>query len=296
MKAQSGNTIGGGFDFRTQQPAFRSKKSYSGMAGVGFDFNGAGRRVMTSLNYGDKRWGLNLNGIYRASDSYKAGGNQLISYSQFSKWNGGLGVKYKLNPHNSLLLNYIRDEGYNIGYPALTMDVAYAKANIISLTHQLHLDEGIFNRIENKIYFNTIRHAMDDTKRPAQDVFMLLDMPGPSNTKGLLSTATGIWKDHRMKAKLNMYENDLHAEMTMYPDNAAPMYMLTLPDGKRDYAELSFQDEWKMTENIAMQSGISVGLSHSSVSTDEGKQTIAGTLWEETAVRPFIQFFCNTGI
>jgi len=76
-----------------------------------------------------------------------------------------------------------------------------------------------------------------------------------------------------MKAKLNMYENDLHAEMTMYPDNAAPMYMLTLPDGKRDYAELSFQDEWKMTENIAMQSGISVGLSHSSVSTDEGKQT-----------------------
>jgi len=277
-EAASGNTIGGGFDFKTLQPVFRNKKTFSGMAGIGFDMNGSGRKVLTSLNYGDKKWGINLNGIYRASDSYKAGGGQRIAYSQFSKWNGGMGVKYKLNPHHSLLLNYIRDEGYNIGYPALTMDVLYAKANIVSLTHQLHLGDGIFNRIENRIYFNTIRHAMDDTKRPAQDVFMHMDMPGTSDTKGMLSTATGTWRKHRFTTRLNLYENKLHAEMTMYPDNAAPMFMLTLPDGKRGYAELSIRDEWNVSSGITIQSAISGGLSHSSIATEEGKQTIAGTL------------------
>lgn len=273
-----GNTIGGGFDFKIQQPALGDKQSFSGVVGAGFDLNGNGRKILTSLNYGDKRWGINLNGIYRASDSYKAGGGVPIAYSQFSKWNGGLGGKYKPNAHNLLLLSYIRDEGYNIGYPALSMDVAYAKANIVSLTHQLHLGEGLFTSIENKIYFNTIKHAMDDTKRRRQDVFMHMDMPGTSDTKGLLSTAAGGWGKHRVTGRLNLYENKIHAEMTMYPDHASAMYMLTLPYGKRDYAELSFQDEWKITQKITIQSGISGSVSGSCVATDEGREAIAGTL------------------
>lgn len=274
----SGNNIGGGLDFRIRQPVFSSKQSFSGMAATGYDLNGDGRRLLTSVNVSQKKIALQANAIYRASNSYVAGNGARISFSQYNKWNGALGVKYKLNSHNSLLLNYIRDEGYHIGYPALTMDVAYANADILSLTHQWHIAEGVFNKLETRIYTNAIHHAMDDTRRPAEIVHMHMDMPGSSYTSGLLSVASADWGKHRLKTKLNLYQNKLHAEMTMYPPHGSPMYMLTLPDGKRKYYELSIQDDWAITKRFVLQSGWSVSTSESLLFTEEGKSTIEGTL------------------
>lgn len=274
----SGNAIGGGLDFKISQPSFSTERRSSGMASVGYDFNGNGTKLMSVFNYSTSKLGINLNGIYRAAENYQAGGGKTIRFSQYEKWNGGIGIRYKMNPHHTLSLNYIRDEGYNIGYPALTMDVLFAKANIMSLTHQFHIGEGFIQRLENKVYYNSIDHAMDDTKRPPEEVHMHMDMPGTSHTKGLLSTATGSRGKHRFKFKGHAYQNKLHAEMTMYPDQGAPMYMLTLPDGGRDYYELSAQDEWQMSPKLDIQSSLSAGVVQSFLFTTEGKEAIGGTL------------------
>jgi len=275
-ESTGGNNIGGGFDFKTIQPVFGDKKIIAGMAAAGYETNGNAHKILTSVNYSNKRIGINVNGIYRASGNYFAGGRKVIDFSQYAKWNGGIGIKYKLNPHQWVLLNYIRDEGYNIGYPALTMDVLYAKANIVSLTHQIHFVSGIINKIENKIYFNDIDHAMDDTKRPAGQVFMHMDMPGTSRTFGFISTTTGEKGKHVFKARANVYQNKLHAEMTMYPDRGAPMFMLTLPDAMRSYAEAGLYDEWKMSKRLVLQSGVSGSLGASSIYSDAGRHTVSG--------------------
>ncbi len=271
----SGNSIGGGFDFKINQPSFSTKKVLTGMVASGYESNGHARQISTILNYGTPRLGININGIYRASGNYKAGKGEVIPYSQYSKWNGGIGLKYKINPHQSLWINYIRDEGYNIGYPSLTMDVLYAKASIFSLTHQWHVSSDIVNRLESKIYFNTINHAMDDTKRPIEEVFMHMDMPGTSQTAGFRSAADATVKNHRIRAEVHFYENKLHAEMTMYPEQGAPMFMLTLPDGKRQFAELNLNDEWRLNNRWLLQSGLSISIAGSGIYTNRGKETLS---------------------
>lgn len=269
-----GNSIGGGFDFKLNQPAFSEKKRFSGLVSSGYGTNGNAGKILTTLNYSSGRVGINVNGIFRRSGNYQAGNGQKINFSQYSKWNTGLGFKYKINEHQSLWFNYILDEGYNIGYPALTMDVLYARANILSLTHQIHTGYSLFNRIESKIYFNRIDHAMDDTKRPAEEVYMHMDMPGTSQTAGFSSIASGRIKSHQIRTGLQVYENRLHAEMTMFPDHGLPMFMLTLPDGRRRYGELSMSSEWEASNRLTFQAGFTAGIASSSLFTGDGKQAL----------------------
>ncbi len=274
----SGNNIGGGFDFRINQPSFKSSKSFSGMIGSLYETNGNAFQTLARLAYSEKRLGITVNGIFKNSQNYKAGKNETIKYSQYSKWNGGIGMKYKVNSHNNITLNYIHDDGNDIGYPALGMDVLYARADIVSLTHQLHFGKGILKKIENKIYYNHIAHAMDDTKRAADEVTIHMDMPGNSETAGFISTGSMETGKHRLKLKLSGYQNRLHAEMTMYPKDAAPMFMLTMPDAQRRYAEFNLNDQYSVSEKWMLMTGISVGISNSSIYSEEGKQTLEGSL------------------
>ncbi len=273
----SGNNIGGGFDFRIHQPTFNSKRSFSGMAGTSYETNGNAIQALARLDYSEKRIGISVNGIYKESQNYKAGKNETIDYSQYSKWNSGIGVKFKVNQHNNITLNYIHDEGSNIGYPALAMDVLYARADILSLTHHLHIRQGILKKIENKIYYNHIAHAMDDTKRPVADIPMQMDMPGNSETAGFISTVGMERGKHLLKIKLNGYQNRLHAEMTMYPKDAAPMFMLTIPDAQRRYVELNVNDQLTLSGKWQLIVGFTSAISHSSIYSEKGKQTLEGS-------------------
>lgn len=277
----SGNTIGGGLDFKINQPVFSKEKKEWGSASAGYDFNGSGKKILAAYNYSTHKLGVNVNAIYRSSGNYSAGGGETIRFSQFEKWNAGLGVRYKINSHQNLLFNYIIDEGYNIGYPALTMDVLFAKAHIVSLGHNWHIGNGAIQKLESKFYYNAINHAMDDTKRPADEVHMHMDMPGTSSTKGFLSTASGNMKNHSFKLKANFYQNKLHAEMTMYPETGAPMFMLTMPDGARNYYEMSIHDSWQISERFELQTGVSAGFVASSIFSEDGKQAVAGTVGDQ---------------
>lgn len=294
--SMAGNTIGGGLDFKVKQPSFSKTKTFSGMASAGYESNGNAAKTSASVNFGTARLGININGTFRSSGNYRAGGREEIKFSQYTKWNGGLGVKYKINQHQSVWLNYIKDEGYNIGYPALTMDVLFAKADIVSLTHQIHLSNSVFNRIESKAYFNYINHAMDDTKRPADQVFMHMDMPGTSRTAGFNLTATGAIKNHQIKTGINLYENRLQAEMTMYPSGAAPMFMLTLPDAKRQYAEINVHDEWQIHNKLVIQTSASGSVAESSIFTEEGKQTISAFYSGKSRRTDFLPTFSVTPV
>ena len=87
------------------------------------------------------------------------------------------------------------------------------------------------NKLETKVYFNTITHTMDDTKRPNVPIHM--DMPGWSDTYGMyLNSKWKVEKKSSFLATLNSFYNRSLAEMTMYPNdpNENIMFMLTWPD------------------------------------------------------------------
>ena len=110
------------------------------------------------------------------------------------------------------------------------MDVSLAEALITSVTHNFANDSTFIKTLETKLYFNTITHIMDDSKRP--DVPIRMDMPGWSDTYGFYSKATTTHKRHHLLFNINGYYNRSLAEMTMYPTNSNEplMFMLTWPD------------------------------------------------------------------
>lgn len=265
-----GSSIGGGFNFKIKQPELNAKNKWSGLIGGGFNTNGDGLQTLAGVNFSASKFAVNMNGIFRQSGNYTAGGGEKILFSQYKKWNGSTGIKIQVAKNHQLNFNYIQDEGFDIGYPSLLMDVQYAKAKIASISH-IYSGSGHLRNLETKFFFNSIDHAMDDTKRPKESVAIHMDMPGTSFTFGFFSNAEINYGKHKLKVKLNGYQNQLHAEMTMYPESGAPMYMLTLPDAQRQVAGLDISDQLT-NGHISFLFGGRMDYNKSSLFSAEGKR------------------------
>lgn len=271
-----GTSIGGGINFKLKSPAFTLEKKVSGSAGLGFESNGQAFQSLAGIEYSTANFAVQANGIFRRSANYKAGDGEEISFSQYRKWNGNISALFKTGEHSYLKTDYIQDEGFDIGYPALTMDVAFAKAKIAALSH-VYFDPGKNMYWETKGYYNNINHAMDDTKRPKETVPMHMDMPGNSRTIGAYSTLSYQPSSrHHIKARLDGFHNQLSAEMTMYPDDGAAMFMYTLPDLARTDIGLNLSDDISLNDQFNLRIGGRFDYAHDYIFSEVGKEQLSG--------------------
>ncbi|UNY98197.1 TonB-dependent receptor plug domain-containing protein [Zhouia spongiae] len=245
--AEYGNTIGGGINLALDKEGFKNQ-GWTGSLDSGYESNNSLYVLGAETSYSGNHFYLNSDLVYRKADNYKAGGNEEVLFSQYEKYNLSLNSGYKLNDRQDLSATFIYDEARDIGYPALPMDVSLARAFIGSVAFNQDTLFSLFSDWETKAYFNTIKHVMDDTKRP--DVPIHMDMPGWSDTYGFY-TSLKLNKDrHDFKFKIDGYYNKSFAEMTMYPNNPNEdlMYMLTWPDVRTFnsgiYAEDKMNLEW----------------------------------------------------
>lgn len=241
-----GSSIAGSINMETAGATISSSKKWSGEIGAGYNAVSNGMDGLLSLNKSGEKWAVNVNGVYRKNDSYKAGGGEVVPFSYYEKWNGAFSGKYMASDRDLFSLDVIIDEGYNIGYPALPMDVGFAKARIFGLTYQRYPQNEIIDKLTFKAYANTVHHAMDDTKRP--NVFMHMDMPGWTKTFGGFADAEMSVAKHKITARLDGYFNNSLAEMTMYPPEEAAMFMLTWPDVDKLNFGAFIQDQVQLSE------------------------------------------------
>lgn len=242
-----GSGIGGSVNMETNGALINPAKKFSGEAGVGFQSASMGANGLFMLNYSSKRWALMTNGVYRKFQNYRAGGGETINYTQFEKWNGSVSGKYMPTDNDVLRFDVIVDEGYNIGYAALPMDVLYAKARIFGLTYQHLPCHGVVEKYEVKVYGNSVSHSMDDTKRPNVPIHM--DMPGSTKTFGGYFNTQLKKNKHKTTLRLDGFHSNARAEMTMYPVNEAEMFMLTWPDVNKLDVGVFVQDVIEITDN-----------------------------------------------
>jgi iron complex outermembrane receptor protein len=236
-----GSSLGGSVNMETNGATINPKKPISGEVGAGFQSAALGFNGLFSINYSRKRWAVMANAVYRKFQNYRSGGGDVVNYSQFEKWNGAISVKYMPTDNDILRADAIFDEAYNVGYPALPMDVLWAKARIFGLTYQHYPASGPLNRLEAKAYGNMVTHTMDDTHR--SNVIMHMDMPGSTKTFGGHLDARFSPGKHNITARLDGYHSNARAEMTMYPENDSPMFMLTWPDVDKLSLGLFVQDD-----------------------------------------------------
>lgn len=239
--AMFGNTIGGGINLKLDKSDFKPT-GWTGSLESAFETNNKMRVFGGELNYSNEKFYVNTDAIYRKADNYFAGGNQEVLFSQFEKYNLSLNTGVKLAQDKSVAATLIFDEAHDVGYPALTMDVSLARAVIGSVSYKQDSLFGNLSNWESKVYYNTIKHVMDDTKRPIVPIHM--DMPGWSETAGFYSQANLNLEKNHLLFKLDGFYNKSYAEMTMYPQNGNEplMFMLTWPDVRTQNVGLYVED------------------------------------------------------
>src|SRR5690606_8761156 len=178
------------------------------------------------------------------------------------KFNTSLGLAYKTGPLSSVRVDAIYDKAEDVGFPALPMDLWLSRALITSAAYKQLFEERIVRVWDTKLYFNTMEHYMDDTKRPENLVHM--DMPGWSTTYGLVSRANLKRHAYSAEIQLNAYDNLSIAEMTMYPQDRSnkTMFAYSWPWVTTRFAGLSINNSWDFSEISRLNFGGSLGLNY----------------------------------
>jgi iron complex outermembrane receptor protein len=219
-----GSSIGGHLNMQLKEASFQCHyKPIVTLFGQYATVNNAITSGAT-VNLNNKVIALRINTTIRSAHDYKAGGGVMVEHSGFRKINMHMNGVILLPAHQKLLVDYIVDQGRDIGYPALIMDVSKADMQLIALTYR---KEWLYAQLETRFYYNTVAHMMDDTQRP--ETVMHMDMPGWSYTAGAYSQLFYQKSRHRLQVRMDGHRAETRADMTMYPVNEKPMYMQTLP-------------------------------------------------------------------
>lgn len=269
MASKFGSNIGGSLNLQLAQAQLATDKPITGMFTSSYSLGGNSTNNVLELNYGTKKFGLRFSGVYRKAGNYLVN-NKEVPFTQYQKVNFSINSKYMLTANSFLSLDVLADEGWNIGYAALPMDVAFAKAKIYALSFKSYPKNKAFNYFEAKVYGNNIIHSMDDTKRPLTPIHM--DMPGWSNTYGAYAETALNWNTKNLLTiRADGYTNFTRAEMTMYPQNSIPMFMLTWPDVRNTTVGLYLNNDYLLNNKFTLNLNGRLDYSSSKVTSQIGR-------------------------
>jgi iron complex outermembrane recepter protein len=239
-----GSTVGGTLNMKLAQPTVGRNKVF-GVGGSDFQSSASSFNQYATLNVSRGMSAYRTSFVFRKSGNYHDGNGDEVLYSQYQKVNFSLSGKWTLAKYDTLQADVLLDKGTNIGFPVLPMDVGSAEAGIYSMTYRHVAPWFIFHKVSVKGYYNSIFHAMDDSKR--SDVIMHMDMPGRSRTSGLFADAdVHVFHEHQARMKIEYFRNELLGEMTMYPHEGNPMYMQTAPESSRQSFGLYLSQQYKI--------------------------------------------------
>lgn len=289
-----GSSVGGTLNLKLAEAMINSGQKLSGTIASGYYSAASAVQNILAMDYSSAKWAMRISGVYRKAGNYRNGMDQKVDFSKYEKANANISGKYQLSKTSTLKADVLIDEGWNIGYPALPMDVAYAKARVAALSFKNNPQNGIISELEAKVYANSIRHAMDDTKRPVVPIHM--DMPGWSDTQGaFVQTQLKSAGKHTFNLKLDSYHNRVKADMTMYPANSAPMYMLTWPVNHQTVSGLFAQDQISLNDKSRIDLKLRIDAAFSKVSDKMGQDQFAVLGYDVAKVKTGILKNFSTG-
>ncbi|MBI3137766.1 MAG: TonB-dependent receptor [Sphingobacteriales bacterium] len=268
-----GASIGGTVNLKTATVPCHNTRKINGSVSSGYQSAAKSFYESLQLRYSSGKFAIHSSVTWRNSEAYRSGGGQRIPFSQYQKVNYSTTASYQLNERTLLKADYIGDHGWNIGYPALPMDVGYAVARIGSLSLQQNKPGQRMYQWTTKIYANQVRHYMDDTHRP--NVPMHMDMPGRSLTWGLYTEGLmKLTRQQQVRVIADFSSTRLKASMTMYENGQPPMYMLTWPDNRKDQGGIGMNWKWRADSNWTLQSVIRMDLISTALTSQEAKEHI----------------------
>ena len=267
--AANGSTLGACVDMQSSK-IDQQKGDIYGQVATGVQSISEGWNTAAKVGFNKDKISGVFTGSLRKHNSYRDGHGDLVDYTQYNKLNFSAKIQSRISDHQRIQLDYIYDDAWDIGYAALPMDVSSAKAHIIGLSFENYFKQGDWSSLLAKVYGNSIVHQMDDSKRPYVPIRM--DMPGWSDTYGAFAEIRSRnLSGHRIRMKLDAFVNYSKAEMTMYPEEAAPMYMLTWPDSRRTSIALFAEDSYDLDDRLSLGISGRMEVNASEIQSEFGK-------------------------
>jgi iron complex outermembrane receptor protein len=270
----NGSSIGGSINLKLSEPTCHEKVVFNGSINSGYHSVSQTLYQSVNLNYAAPTYAIRVTGTYRKSNNYTDGSGKEVSFSQHEKINYSVHGKILVNKNMYVKIDYLADHGWHIGYPALPMDVGYANAHIASVALFSENRNNGWEKTELKLYANSIKHAMDDTRRP--NVAMHMDMPGQSFTSGMyLQSTKKINNKQMLTLRADASINKLFASMTMYQNAQPPMFMLTWPDNKQNQYGIAIAYLMQLDSSLKLQIDARADVANFSLISQAGKDQLA---------------------
>lgn len=270
-----GSTTGGAVNFSLKKPIFSNDRSWMGQLSTNYGTVAGSFDQSLDLNYSKDRWAMRLSGVHRKAHNYTDGTGQEVRYSQYEKFNYAGALYYRLSDFDLLTIDFVGDDAWDVGYPALPMDVSSARAKMFS-AGWVGTKLWRFINPELKVYHNYIDHEMDDTKRDT--VAMHMDMPGTSSTSGVYFKSILTRNERQqLSLKADYFSNLSYAEMTMYPNNPdeLPMFMLTWPNIRRSQVGVELGYQYKLSQRWQINASGRLDDAHTSIDSDFGERQLS---------------------
>ena len=206
---RNGNSFGGTINFITIPSEFSDKTKLGGRISTGYETNGNITRNEVFSRISSKKIVWDLFGSYQKGDRYKDGnGNEVRS--AFLRYNIGTKGNYKWNENNVTTFQVNTNQGRDVEFAALSMDLIYDKTWMYQLKHLAKFNNKYLKQIDFNSYISDVKHSMGTPNRS-----MVSDVK--SSTYGA-----------RMEAKLAWSKNTFYTGFD-YKHEGAENIRMTMP-------------------------------------------------------------------
>jgi len=236
-------------------PEFRIGQNFDSNAGA---YTSSGNMVfpLSSKSY------LRLNGSTTNAGNYETGsGIKPLTEYLTTDYTVILGTL--LSDGSKLEVNYSNNRQDKVGYPGLSMDIAYSYTDMYTLKYHRVTPLGIFSTMNLELFNTDIDHLMDNTTlgRKAVGANMSMATPSSSDTYGgrIIGTIGS-----KIRAGIDYEHNTKNAEQNMVMSGANVFMTYLWPDVVTEKLGLFFE---KDTNNI------SYGLRYDQVEVDPTRAT-----------------------
>lgn len=203
---RNGNSFGGTINFISVSPVFSHQTKIGGRISAGYESNGNVNRTEALAQISSHKIAWDFFGSYQKGGRYKDGNGDEVR-SAFLRYNFGTKANYKWNENNITTLQVNTNQGRNIEFAALSMDLIYDKTWIYQVKHLTKFNQKYLKQLDFNSYYTGVTHSMGTPDRT-----MVSDVN--SNTYGGRVEAKLGWKQNQVFTGID-YKNEAAKNISM---------------------------------------------------------------------------------
>ncbi len=161
---RNGNSFGGTINFVTISPIFTDKKKFGGRISTGYETNGKIIRNEAFTQFSSSKMVWDFFGSHQKGERYKDGnGNEVRS--AFLRYNIGTKGNFKWNDNHITTFQMNTNQGRDVEFAALNMDLIYDKTWMYQLKHSAKFNHKQIQQIDFNSYLTEVDHSMGTPDR-----------------------------------------------------------------------------------------------------------------------------------